>query len=370
MLGNVLLMQATAIALGFAFTRALLGICRRLGMGESTLLLAQVPVAALAVGLAALSYATFVPSLAVLFGTIGFVFWSLCLWTPLLALRAMRRAPAWKQVWLGGASIAFLAVGTHALFIEPFDVRVERVPIEASRLERPLRILHLSDLQTSWFGTREERALRRIGEQQPDLVVITGDYVSGRLDREAGIRSARRVLSALAAPLGVFAVSGDSETDAERERVFDELPITWLRNESRRLDVPGTEIHVVGLENAAPSVERGFAAVPDGAFTILLHHSPDVVFSLEGRRPDLLLAGHTHGGQVALPIAGAPLTLTRLGPRYASGLLEWEGIPMYVSRGIGVEGGLAPPIRFNCPPEIALLELRPAGRRASPARSH
>ncbi|MGQ9667156.1 MAG: metallophosphoesterase, partial [Anaerolineae bacterium] len=91
---------------------------------------------------------------------------------------------------------------------------------------------------------------------------------------------------------------------------------------------------------------------------LLLAHSPDQVREAEGRGVDLMLAGHTHGGQVRLPLLGAVVTGTRLGPRYAAGLFRWGDTWMYVTRGIGTRGL---PIRFLCPPEITLLVLEAGG---------
>ena len=155
----------------------------------------------------------------------------------------------------------------------------------------------------------------------------------------------------------------------DRERHTAGLSVTWLRNECRRLDVAGDEVWMVGLENATPAAARAFEGVPAGAFTILIHHSPDVVFDLEGMHPDVILVGHTHGGQVVLPLVGAPMTLDRLGRRYASGLFDWNGAPLFVNRGIGLEGNFAPPIRFNCQPIVALLELCP-GEPPAAAATH
>src|SRR5262249_15676932 len=149
---------------------------------------------------------------------------------------------------------------------------------------------------------------------------------------------------------------------------FEGLPITWLRDESRRLDVAGNEVWIVGLDNGSRATAVAFENVPRGAFSILLAHNPDVVFSLDGTHPDLILAGHTPGRQVVHPSFAAPSTLDRLGSRYASGLFDWEGSALYVNRGIGLEGNFAPPVRFNCPPIVALLELRP-GMRPEPAPS-
>ncbi len=357
MLANVILMQSVTLLVAWLYSRSLLALCLKFRRGEETLLWAQVPAGLLVLGLSAAAYRFVLPHLQIAFFAIGIVFWSLCFWVPVFALKALKRSSPGKQVWLGAGAILALAAGVDAVGIEPWDVRVERVRITTPRISVPLRVLHLSDIQTSGFGPREDRLIGLLARERPDLVVLTGDYISGLLDRGAAIRSARRVLATLEAPLGDYAVSGDSEGDAERQILFDGLDLTWLRNEHRRLDTKAQPVYLVGLENESPDLDRAFAGIPAGAFTIVLHHSPDIVLSLGERHPDVVLAGHTHGGQVVLPLIGAPVTLTRLGSRYASGLFDWHGTALYVSRGIGLEGGFAPPIRFNCRPEVSALEL-------------
>jgi hypothetical protein len=107
--------------------------------------------------------------------------------------------------------------------------------------------------------------------------------------------------------------------------------------------------------SALAVVER---ASPD-SLRVVLGHRPDFVMRLAGHtRVDLALAGHTHGGQIVLPGFGAPVTLSRLPRRYASGLHIYEGIPLHVSPGVGMERLTAPQVRFFCPPEVSVLEVR------------
>jgi predicted MPP superfamily phosphohydrolase len=98
-------------------------------------------------------------------------------------------------------------------------------------------------------------------------------------------------------------------------------------------------------------------AIPADEGYLLLQHNPDVVLSPEayGRPPALILSGHTHGGQVVIPGIGAPIPPTRLGPRYAAGLFDFDGVKLYVNRGLGA---ITPPVRFNCPPEVAVIALK------------
>jgi hypothetical protein len=90
---------------------------------------------------------------------------------------------------------------------------------------------------------------------------------------------------------------------------------------------------------------------------IVISHAPDFVDSMP-KPVDLVLAGHTHGGQVVIPFFGPPITASRLPRLYAGGLHDYRGIPLHVSRGVGMERGFAPPVRFLCPPEICVVDLR------------
>jgi predicted MPP superfamily phosphohydrolase len=107
-------------------------------------------------------------------------------------------------------------------------------------------------------------------------------------------------------------------------------------------------------------MERLVRGAPSGDLRIVFGHNPNFVAQLAplGKVADLVLAGHTHGGQVALPFLGPPYTKTSLPNRYASGLHDYMGLPLHVSAGIGMERAAAPQIRFLCPPEICLLEVR------------
>src|SRR5262249_37526169 len=174
-------------------------------------------------------------------------------------------------------------------------------------------------------------------------------------------------LAALAAIAPTFAVKGN--WDAWFFRHIDRFGgtgATELDGTAAHVDVAGARVHVVGAahDNDA-AFARALAGVPADGPLVLLNHCPypDVIPAAQAARVDLMCAGHVHGGQVALPFYGAILTISRLGKRYERGLYRLEAGPwLYVSRGTGMEGGAVPRIRFCSRPEIALIELVPAGR--------
>ena len=271
-------------------------------------------------------------------------------------------------------SVAGLAVYWQAYHREPKDLQVSAHEIDLAH-GRPaghLRILHLTDLQTDWIGAYEDHAIRQALAQKPDLIVMTGDYIQPRLEptRSRATRDLKALLRRrhFQAPLGVYAVRGD--VDADWPGVLAGTGVRTLTGEVARISLPdGATLSVVGLTVA---MSRGQAdgrmvdflrQVPDDDLRIVIGHQPNFVTALAGKVPlDLALAGHTRGGQVVLPFFGAPITKTRLPRRFASGLGDYEGVPLHVSAGIGMERGTAPQIRFLCPPEICVLDLRYARR--------
>lgn len=284
-----------------------------------------------------------------------------------LHVRARRHLPA---VAVGLGVVLLVAVYVEAYHREPQDLQVRRHTLDLTH-GRPatgrLRIVHLSDLQTDRVGAHEERALREALHQHPDLIVMTGDFVQPRLldtraRAGADLRSLLRRLD-FDAPLGAFAVQGD--TDRDWPSVLGGTKLRCLTSEVATLSLPGgRRLSLVGLtlfqsRGAAPEAIRALVErVPNDHLRIVLGHRPDFVMALAGRtRVDLALAGHTHGGQVVVPGFGPPVTHTALPRRYASGLNLFEGIPLHVSPGVGMERRTAPQIRFLCPPEVSVLDV-------------
>ena len=142
------------------------------------------------------------------------------------------------------------------------------------------------------------------------------------------------------------------------------LDITVLRDEGVLLDVRGQTIRLLGVTcewdpvRAARRLDRALSTRPEPVFTLLLYHSPDIMPDAAERGVDLVLAGHTHGGQVRLPLYGAVITSSVYGKRYEMGRYREGQTMMYVSRGLGMEGLSAPRVRFLCPPEVVTVILR------------
>jgi len=129
------------------------------------------------------------------------------------------------------------------------------------------------------------------------------------------------------------------------------------------VDVRGQRVTLVGVACShdrtrdAPRLLEAMRGVGESEFTLLLYHSPDLIYEAAELGVDLELGGHTHGGQIRVPFYGAIVTLSEYGRRFASGLFQVDGTTLYVSRGLGLEGGHAPRVRFLCRPELVSLEL-------------
>ena len=288
----------------------------------------------------------------------------------LLALLRWRDG-GWLVRALAVAGLLLAPVGAYASFVEPGRLVVERadVPLSPARAgERAIAVAVLADLQFEHLGEHERRAVERALELRPDVILLAGDYQQGsRASFERELPGLRRLMSRLHAPGGVYAVQGDQEPSlADTRRIFDGTGVRLLVDESVTTRVADRTLTIAGLElnYRTPAARRTIAALQEapGAddVRVLLAHRPDPVLHLaRDSRVDLLVAGHTHGGQIQLPLIGAFRTASAI-PRdvAAGGLHTLDGRRIYVSRGIGVERGEAPRLRFNAPPEVSLLELR------------
>jgi predicted MPP superfamily phosphohydrolase len=263
----------------------------------------------------------------------------------------------------------FLSLCTiDGFLIEPFSIQVTHHEFSFDRLSAqglPLRIVHLTDPHVERTTVRERKLIPLVDELQPDLILLTGDYLNlSYLGDETAQRDFRTLASQLQAPYGVYTVRGSVDSPALTERLFAGLDIVVLENESVRLDIEGQEIYLVGvacshdLSVDIPRLDQALSGVPPDSFKILLYHSPDLIEAASERGIDLYLAGHTHGGQIRLPLYGAIATSSIYYKEYEAGLFQEGRTYLYVSRGLGLEGAAAPRARFLCRPEVAVHTLR------------
>lgn len=307
------------------------------------------------------------------FGVAHVVWLDLIVAIPLAAilLLALTRRRAGRLLRAGAVAALLLApLGAYASFVEPERLTLERAELELDPRrdgERPLRIGVLADLQCEEVGGHEREAVERLMAQRPDLILLAGDYHQGgpaKLDEQ--LPDLRALMRRLHAPGGVFAVQGDVESVAEARRVMAGTGVRLLVNRVARVRMGDRRVTVGGLElaywgrDARRTLARLERRAGEGDIRIALAHRPDAVRHLTAdTRVDLTVAGHTHGGQVQLPLVG-PLTISSRVPRRvgAGGLHELDGRWIYVSRGVGVERAQAPRLRLGAVPEVSLITLR------------
>ena len=261
--------------------------------------------------------------------------------------------------YLGGAAIGVAAGGAaHGFLYERHDLELTRSPFPVPGLPavlRGFRIGLLTDIHHSQTVSREmvAAAVNMLMAEKPDLIVLGGDYVSWR-DRRY-MHPAADALAPLSAPHGVIAILGNHDDDHDMPAALARRGVEILRDARTRLDVRGESLDLVGIRywtrrqmDIAPLI-RGAAPA-----TILLAHDPRRLTEAAALDIPLVLAGHTHGGQVVLPVVGA--IAARKFP-VVEGLGQLDATTMFVSRGLGT---VYVPVRLNCPPEVAVLTLQPA----------
>ncbi|HEY89842.1 MAG TPA: hypothetical protein G4N98_08975 [Thermoflexia bacterium] len=299
---------------------------------------------------------------------------------PLLGLTAIQLLLSWLLAWLlpgqsglvlwSVLNIALTVVAGYATWIEPFRLQITERSINLGLIaqtgERPLRLLHISDLHFEGFSPREADLLAAVKTLAPDLIVLTGDYLNlSSVHDPASQAATRELLAQLKAPLGIYAINGSPAVDVPEiiPRIFAGLPIHWLSNQTAAIEWQGKTLWLIGLdctlswEADRRRLQELQQTLPAGSPTLLLYHTPDLMPDAAAQGIALYLAGHTHGGQLRLPFYGALFTSSRWGKRYEMGLYREAATTLYVSRGLGMEGLGAPRARFLAPPEIILWEL-------------
>ena len=244
---------------------------------------------------------------------------------------------------------------------EPLRISVERQEIFLSRLPQALdgfRIVHLSDLHYGPFtDTRHlRRAIETANDLNPDMIALTGDYISQERFYAAPCAD---LVGRLRARHGVFAVLGNHDhwTDAKLVTdLFRAEGIRMLINEGLRLDVNEESFWIAGVDDTMVGLEDlplALAGARDAEMKLLLAHNPIILRRAARADVDLVLSGHTHGGQVM--IRSEKNRSGRPRRRMLRGLGRRAGTQIYVTRGLGT---VVLPIRYGCPPEVSLVELR------------
>ena len=308
---------------------------------------------------------TFVVAVAVLLGLLLFLY------------NEVRRSPGpaqWGRVprWPKRLRITFAAMLLFiagcvfwGFLIEPGRLVIREETIQIDNWPQSLdglRIAVLSDIHVDNRFITEKKLrtiVERTNQQQPELIVILGDYISGgrhmaRVEPEVFAP----LLKDLRAPLGVYSVLGNHDwwyNGAKVRKALEQNGIKVLENESAKVDARGVSFWLVGLADLWTQPQRvatTVATVPEGQPLIALTHNPDIFPNVPQRVP-LLLAGHTHGGQVRFPLIGPVVESSRYG--WVHGHVFADNHHLFVTTGIGTS---IVPVRFGLPPEIVILTLK------------
>lgn len=270
-----------------------------------------------------------------------------------------------RRRFLGGLAASAAFISLPIMFGNTLQLERRRLKLWGD--EGPsLRIAHLTDLHSSraisldHIGRAVEMAIR----EKPNMICVTGDFVTDRAPDPAGLS---QVLSRLSAVAPTFACLGNHDGGrwsarrgraATADAVLDILraaDIRALRNETELLAIGGREFLLTGVEDlwSFPIDPARARMTEEARKRIVLAHNPDTKDELARAPWDLMMSGHTHGGQIRVPFFGGRLTAPVKDDRYIEGLLQWGARWLHISRGVGSLHG----IRINCPPEVTLLEL-------------
>jgi len=278
---------------------------------------------------------------------------------------AVRWARAGRIVRAAVLSLAALGIvcAVYARLVEPFWPKVERVEIRTAELPagaRPVRLVLLSDFHCDPQRRLEPRLPGMVAELRPDAIVFAGDAVNSEESTEVF----RELISRLARIAPTCAVRGNWETWwFPQIDLYGGTGAKLLEGDVVRLAVGGSEIWLAGVGvDRESSIPETLAKVPQESFAVFVHHFPEAAAEAVRAGADLALAGDTHGGQVRLPFIGPTGRISRWGGYHDVGLHRIAGGWLYVSRGIGMEGGTAPRVRFLCRPEITLIEIVPESK--------
>ena len=269
---------------------------------------------------------------------------------------------------VGAGVVLAASIGRAQVGRDRFDIRQVELPIAGvDPAHDGLRIIQLSDFHIG-FATPDSRivaAVRAVNALKPDLVVLTGDYVtwSKRPTKRVG-----RLLAGIAPPVIAILGNHDHWVDASRVRADLEADgYTVLQNESRPISINGAPVWVIGIDDAYTGhedLQTAFAGVPKRGTRIALAHMPTTADRLPENANLVVLSGHTHGGQLRVPGLTDKIA-SAVGQPYVRGLYWVRGNALYVNPGLGFGRG-GPALRIRNPPEVTVITLRPKTPPSAP----
>jgi predicted MPP superfamily phosphohydrolase len=277
------------------------------------------------------------------------------------AALSRQKGQVWfRRIILSLSLIGLLCIG-YGYFIEPYRVAVTRIQIKSEKLPKganPIRLIHISDLHSDPTPRLEKQLPEIIKNEKPDAILFTGDSINS----PEGLPVFKECLASLAAIAPTYVVKGNWDTAFwNRLNLFEGTGAMELNGNSVAININGTALHIAGVAVGSEArMQQMFASLPQNELSVFLYHYPDLIAEIAEQKIDLYCAGHTHGGQIALPFYGALITLSKFGKQYEAGLYKVNQTSLYVNRGIGMEGGNAPRVRFCATPEVTVLDIFPS----------
>lgn len=254
--------------------------------------------------------------------------------------------------------ILFILLGCYSLFIEPNKLKVNYYTIKDAHL-KDIKIVFASDFHIKPHQQKRlEKVIELINAENPDLVLSVGDFVSGHNEKMTmPIEDIAKELGKVKSKYGFYTTLGNHDGWYGTERVTKSLQangIKVLDNENISIQVNNKTIYIAGVEDLMTGKPNIYQALDETKTpTILLTHSPDMFVKVP-ENVNLTLAGHTHGGQVRIPLFGPIFTASKYGDNYTKGLVEEKGRKLITTTGIGTS---ILPVRFNCLPEIVVIKF-------------
>jgi len=258
-----------------------------------------------------------------------------------------------------GCALGGISIGSYSRLFEPRWVEINKVDIYIDSLPKRFQMMtiaQLSDIHHCKYVPREfvRKCVRKVNALSPDIIALTGDYV---YNSESFLPAVAEELAELRAKEGVFAVLGNHDKKYITLDILSRKGIQVLINKHTLLYRKKEYLFIAGVDD----LWRGRLDIKttlkgtDHQPKILLCHNPDAIETIKHTDIDFVMAGHTHGGQVSVPLYGPPVVYSKFGARYAAGLFHEGNTIMYVNKGIGVSYF---PIRFFARPEITLFTLQ------------
>jgi len=251
-----------------------------------------------------------------------------------------------------------LTIAYYSVFIEPNSLTITRYKLKDKQIKK-LKIVFVGDYHIKPNQEKRlKKVVQQINNQKPDIVLSTGDFVSGHKSKSTmPIEDIVEGLKNIKSKYGFFTVLGNHDWHVNGEKIskiLEENGIKVLANNNTAIIINGQKLYIAGVEDLQTRTPKIPEAISNAKSpVILLSHSPDIFPQVPGE-VNLTLAGHVHGGQVRLPFIGATIIPSKYGNKYAQGLIKENNKKMIVTRGIG---NSILNIRFNCIPEIVVIEF-------------